>query len=165
MNTNEILETLQGQISSSLDAQSLPEGLDSNAVATSASESIFANLQAQVNSGNMTNITEMFSGSETASDHASISGLSPDIIDHLSSKFGIDSATSSSIVSQILPGIMNVFNNKVNSGNIDLQSIIGQFQNTNISDMISNVFDGNSGETPEQKGGGILNIIKGFFGK
>jgi uncharacterized protein YidB (DUF937 family) len=169
MNTQDILSAIKTQVGSSLDGSTLPSGVNSGSIADTAGESILASLQGQAQNGDVSNIMEMFSGSETAPDHPSIAGLSPDLVNQLSSKFGLDSGTANSIVSQILPGIMNTFNNKINSGNFDVSSIVGQFQNGNIGDVIqgffSNQTDTNNNQNSASKSSGIFGILKGLFGK
>lgn len=169
LNSQDILGAIKTQIGNSLESTNLPSGIDSNTIANTAGESILASLQGQVKNGDSSSIMEMFSGSETAADHPSIAGLSPDLVSQLSSKLGLDTNTASSIVSNILPGIMNTFNNKINSGNLDISGIISQFQNGNIGDMVQGFFnnqtDTNTNQNSANKSGGILGILKGLFSK
>jgi Bacterial protein of unknown function (DUF937) len=164
MNIQEILSTLQNQVSQNSSA--LPEGIDSGKLASVASESVLEIFTKQAANGDLSGVTEMFSGSETSADNPVLSGISPDLIKNLTGKLGIDESTAAGISSNILPVIMNVFNNKASSGGLDVQSIIGQFQNGGISNIIQD-FMGNDKTAPETGGqkSGILDMIKGFFGK
>lgn len=164
MNITDIVSELNQNISGNLSSDQLPQGLESHQVASVASESVLSSLMSQAGSGNLSNIMEMFSGSETSADHSSIAEMSPVVAQQLSSKLGIDSNMASGIVSQIMPMIMNTFNNKAGSGGFDVQSIVSQFQNGGIGDAIQDLIGGGKGNSTNPGAGGILNMIKGLFG-
>jgi hypothetical protein len=166
MQASEILETLKVQIGSSLQGIDLPTGLLPEQVSSIASQSVLQNLQSQASNGNTDGIQEMFSGQETAADHPTIAGLSPELIKNLTDKLGIDSNTASSIASGILPGIMNAFNSKSGSGDFDFQNILSQFQSGGWQGLLQDFMGGDDNKQNTHVGknsDGFLNIIKGLF--
>lgn len=158
---DQILQGLQNNIGRQLSDIQLPEGVQQNDVAQTAGSSIIDALKAQAGSGSLDGIMEMFSGNETPDNSPVMNSVSPEIISNLTNKLGIDPELAQNIVSKILPSAMNMFNKDVQSGNFDISSLISQFQNGGIGDIIENFTGGDKNSS----GGGIFNIIKGFFGK
>lgn len=163
MNFQEILNTVKDQITQS--GGELPAGVDINQVASVASETVMSGFSKQAGSGDFSGILEMFSGSETQNDNPVMAGISPDLIQQLSSKLGIDSATAAGISNKILPIIMNAFNSKAGANGFDIQGIIGQFKNGGIGNLIDGFMSDKSSNQKASNGGGIFNLIKGLFGK
>lgn len=151
-----LLDNIKSHIGESLQGENLPDGVSAEDVAHEAGSSIFSQMQNGAMNGDLGGITEMFSGSPTAPDSNAISGMVPGIVQQLSSKFGIDPAQAQGMVGKFLPSVMNLFNQKVSSGGLDVQSIISQFSGGKVSDLISNFTNG--------KSGGIGGLIKGLFG-
>jgi hypothetical protein len=165
MNLQDILSGLQTGIAEQSHNLNLPEGINASNITEIASSTVMSQLTSQAGSGNFSGIIEMFSGSETSADNPIMQQLSPALIENLSSKLGIDGAAASGIAGQLLPQVMNIFNDKVKGGEFDLQSIIGQFQNGGIGDMIQNFLADQGSKTGSNTGGGFLDVIKGLFGK
>jgi uncharacterized protein YidB (DUF937 family) len=165
MNLQDILNGLQTGIAEHSQNLNLPEGINASNITEIASSTVMSQLTSQAGSGNFSSILEMFSGSETTADSPVLQQLSPALVENLSQKLGIDGGTASGIAGQLLPKIMNLFNDKVNGGGFDLQSIIGQFQNGGIGDLIQNFISDQGSKTGGNAAGGFMDVIKGLFGK
>ncbi len=167
MDYQEIFNVIKTQISGQLNSADLPEGVESDSVSTTAAESVLSGFKNQASSGDLSGIMEMFSGKETAVDNPVMASASNDVVSQLSSKFGLDPAMASGLVAKFMPSVMNAFNSKAGAGGFDIQSIISQFTSGGIGDMVQNFFGDQKSDqnTPAKKSGGILDMIKGLFGK
>src|SRR6478752_6782988 len=89
---------------------------DQNEAATTVvKDTIVSSLTQQAQSGDLSGIMEMFSGNQTDLNSPAASGLSSNIVQNLVSKLGISQGNAASLVQQILPVVMNMFNNKANT--------------------------------------------------
>lgn len=166
MNIQEILQGVQAQIRNQFADDDLPDGIDSRGFVTAAGESIISEFTRRAQSGDLSGIQEMFSGSETSAESPVLSGISPDIVNSITSKFGINPDTASSLVSKFLPTVLNTFNEKSNQSGFDVQSIVAQFiGGGGVADVISQFSGGENKENPASPKGGIFSLIKGLFGR
>ena len=154
---DQLLENVKSHIGEKLQGENLPDGFDIHSFAQTAGNGIFDSLKNNAGAGNLNGLMEMFSGQDTQENSPAVGSMMPDIVNKLSEKFGLDSNQVQGMVSKFLPSVMNMFNSKVNSGSFDINSIISQFKGENVGDMVENI-KGNTG-------GGILDTLKGFFGK
>lgn len=165
MEIKDILSGIQSRIQDQFTDDELPEGVTAQSFAAVAGESVMSGFTQKAQNGDFSGIQEMFSGSETPADHPVLSGISPDIVRQISGKLGIDPNTASSLVARFMPSVMNVFNQKSSEGSFDIQSIIGQFSSGGIGDIISQFTGSSDTAKPGSSGGGIMNMIKGLFGR
>lgn len=126
----------------------IPNEQNEAAVET-ATGSIMDHLKGLAGGGNLDSVMSLFQGDGNAASSPVVSNISSGVAGDLMKKFGIDQATASNIVQQLIPVVMNKFVSKTNDPNdksFDIQGIIGSLSGG-------------------QKGaGGILNTIKGLFG-
>lgn len=117
------------------------ENQHNDAATSIIKETVVSSLTKQAQSGDLSGIMEMFSGTQSNANSLGASALSNDIVQNLGAKLGLNPQTANSLVQTALPVIMNMFNNKVNSAKsngIDVASLIGQFmggQHQNGLDM------------------------------
>lgn len=150
---------------------------DQNEAATTVvKDTIVSSLTQQAQSGDFSGIMEMFSGNQTDLNSPAASGLSSNIVQNLVSKLGISQGNAASLVQQILPVVMNMFNSKAstaqNSG-LDIGNLIGQFMGGNQSNSnfdvtsVLSMFTNNSGGGQNNNDGfgvdDLMNIGKKFF--
>lgn len=116
-----------------------------DAAISSVAGSIVNTFKSQASSGNINGLMDLFKGGSIANN--SISGaISQNAVGELTKKFGIDSAKANSIISSLLPVVMNKFVSKTNDPNdssFDLKGIMSAVGGGNV--------------------GGILNTVKGLF--
>ncbi len=149
---------------------------DQNEAATTVvKDTIVSSLTQQAQSGDLSGIMEMFSGSQTDLNSPAASGLSSNIIQNLVGKLGISQGNASGLVQQILPVVMNMFNNKASaaqSSGLDIGSLIGQFvggnqsNNLDITSVLSMFTNNSGGGQTNNDGFGVddlMNIGKKFF--
>ena len=116
----------------------IPNEKNDMAIDTAAS-SIFDNLQNQVGSGGLDSLMDMFKGGGDASSNSLVNKLTSGVGGDLMAKLGIDQATASSIVTQLVPVVMNKLKNKTNDPNdssIDLDGIIGSLTGKGGGDLL-----------------------------
>lgn len=121
----------------------IPNEKNEAAIGETAS-SIMSALQSQASGGHIQNVLSMFSGGNAANSPAA-AAISSNVIQNLSSKFGIDGTQASQMVQTMLPGILNSLVSKTNDKNdssFDLQDIMSKIGgNTGgIGGMIGNLF-------------------------
>jgi len=119
-----------------------------DAVCETATNSIIDKLKEMAGNGGIDKITSMFQSGENVASHPAVSNISSGVAGDLMKKFGFDGATAQNIVSQLIPNVMSKFASKTNDPNDN---------SFNMSSVLESI-TGSSG------GGGILNMIKGFFG-
>lgn len=116
-----------------------------DAAISSVANSIMGTLKGQATSGNVSGIMDLFKGGDI-SKSAVTNSISQNAIGDLTKKFGIDSNAAGSIVSSLLPVVMNKFVSKTNDpkdASFDMNGIMSAVGGGNV--------------------GGILNTVKGFF--
>lgn len=168
---DQLLSLGGGQITELLKQQG---GIDESQLpnATSAiTESLAQTFSSQLQNGDISSISEMFSGSETSQNSPIISQLAGPVAANLASKLGINGAQATQIISTVLPLIMNMFNGQVNNakGNgVDVGSLIGQLAGGNLGNIGSllGLLGGNQSNANGNDGFGLddmINIGKKFF--
>jgi Bacterial protein of unknown function (DUF937) len=145
----------------------IPNEHNDTAIQTTAT-SIMDSLKGQVSGGNIADLAGLFKGNTGGASIGMMNNISGDVVKNLMSKLGIDNAAASGIASSLIPSVMNSLVKKTNDPNdssFDLQGIIGSLGGNNS--MISGVMDmlGGGKENATSGVGGILNTVKGLFGK
>jgi hypothetical protein len=150
-----------------------------NESATNVIKETLANsLSQKAQTGDLSGLMEMFSGTQSNSSSPAAAGISADLVSGLVSKLGIDSGNASGLVQQLLPVVLNMFNNKVSnaqSNGVDVAGLIGQFVGgqggggnmANIASVISMFTGGGQNQAANSNDGfgldDILNIGKKFL--
>ncbi len=135
-----------------------------------ASSSIFDGLKNAVSSGNITDVINLFkSGSHGIASNPVAQNIQGGFIQNLMDKFGLDKNAAGGIASNLIPQVLQKFVHKTNDPNdnsFDIQSIISKLGggNLDIQSLIGQFTGGGNANNP-QSGGGILDTIKGLFGK
>jgi uncharacterized protein YidB (DUF937 family) len=142
----------------------IPNEHNDEAIST-ATSSIFDGLKNAVGNGNIGDIMSLFNGGSIAN-----SGIMQNIqggfVGDLMSKFGVDPSTATNIASNLIPTVIQKFVSKTNDPNdssFDLQGILSKVGggNLDVQSLIGQFTGG------QQGGGGIMDTLKGFglFGK
>lgn len=121
------------------------------AVAQATTGSIMDTLKNLVSGGNLSQLTDLFRGQNSAADvanHPVTQNATSDLVTNLMNKVGLNSDQASNVANSIVPAIMNKLVNKTNDPNDN---------SFNIQGILSSL--GGSG------GGGIMDKISGLFGK
>jgi len=114
-----------------------------DAVCETATNSIIDKLKEMAGSGGLTNLFQ----SGNVADHPAVSNISSGVVNDLMKKFGFDGSTAQNIVAQLIPTVMGKLTSKTNDPNDN---------SFNMSGILESL--AGSG------GGGLLNMVKGFFG-
>ena len=121
-----------------------------DAVCETATNSIIDKLKDMVGNGGIESITDMLSSGSNVASHPAVSNIASGVVGDLMKKFGFDGSTAENIVSQLIPTVMSKFTSKTNDPNDN---------SFNLTDIVSSLTGGKGGV-----GGGILDMVKGFFG-
>ena len=144
----------------------IPNERNDEAIET-ASSSIFDGLKNAASNGNITDIMSMFSGGTNVANSGLAQNIQNGFIGNLMQKFGIDANAASGIASNLIPTVLQQLVHKTNDANdssFDLQSIISKVGGGNIDvQSLIGQFTGNQNSTTN--GGGIMDSLKGLFGK
>jgi len=135
------------------------------AIAT-ASSSIVDGLKNAVSNGNIDDIMNLFKG-DNIQDNTVAQGIQGNFISELMNKFGLNEQSANGIAGGLLPSVIQQFVHKTNDPNdssFDISNIIQNIGggNLDIQSIISN-FTGS--DSNSSNGGGILDSLKGLFGK
>jgi len=114
-----------------------------DAVCETATNSIIDKLKEMAGSGGLTGLFQ----SGNVAGHPAVSNISSGVVNDLMQKFGFDGSTAQNIVSQLIPNVMSKLTSKTNDPNDNSFSMNG---------ILESLTGGG--------GGGIINMIKGFFG-
>lgn len=133
-----------------------------------ASSSIFDSLKNTASNGNFGDIMNMFNGGGNAAETPMAGIMNNNLVKGLMNKFNLNQEAAGGIASGLLPNILNQFVSKTNDPNdnsFDIQGILGKLTGGgsggfDVQNIISN-FTGGSNNA----GGGILDNLKGLFGK
>ncbi len=136
-----------------------------------ASSSIFDTLKNAATGGNIGDIVSMFSGGAGNAANSPLAGIMQNsMVQNLMQKFGLDQGAAGNIASGLLPNVLQNLVHKTNDPNdssFDLQSIVskvtGGAGGFDIGNLVSN-FTGGANQQ-QAGGGGIMDSIKGLFGK
>ncbi len=133
-----------------------------------ASSSIFDGLKNAASSGNISDIMHMFSGGGDAGNNAVSQNIQGGFVQNLMDKFGLDKNAAGGIASNLIPTVLNKLVHKTNDPNdssFDLQGMLSKIGggNLDIQGLIGKFTGGGSGNGSSS--GGILDSLKGLFGK
>ena len=141
----------------------IPTERNDEAIA-SATSSIFDGLKNTASSGNIGDIMSLFNGGNVANSRI-VQNIQGSFVGDLMNKFGVDPGRATNIAGNLIPTVLQTFVNKTNDpndssfnlqdiiskvggGNLDVQSLIGQFT---------------GGGQSQQSSGDIMNSLKGLF--
>lgn len=132
-----------------------------------ASSSIIDGLKNAIGNGNIADIMNMFSGNTAPAETPVAQNIQSGFVQNLMNKFGIDQSQAGGIASTLIPSVLQNLVSKTNDPNdnsFDLQSIISKVGGGNIDvQSLIGQFTGQNGE--QGNGGGIMDTLKGLFGK
>lgn len=131
-----------------------------------ASSSIFNTLKNAAGNGNFSDIMNMFNGSGNAAETPMANIMNNDLVKGLMDKFSLNQNDAGGVASGLLPNVLNSLVNKTNDPNdnsIDIQGILGKLTGGDGGFDVQNIISKFSGGT--SSGGGILDSLKGLFGK
>lgn len=137
-----------------------------DAAISDVANSILSGLQSHASSGNLQNIVSLFQngGGNSLVNHPIVSSIIGNAAASLSSKFGVNPSTASSIASSLLPTVINKFVSKTNDPNdtsFDLSSVLQTVSGNSgldVSSLLGQVT--NSGSNPL---GSLGNLASKFF--
>lgn len=134
-----------------------------------ASSSIFDTLKSSVGNGNVGDIVSMFTNNSNNGNNAMTSIMQNDLVQNLMHKFGIDSNAAGGIAQNLIPTVLNKLVSKTNDPNdssFDLQDIVSKVGggNLDIQSIIGNFTGNSTTENGKNSGGGIMDSLKGLFG-
>ena len=137
-----------------------------------AASSIFDTLKNAASGGNISNIMSMFSGGASNAASSPLANIMhSSMVQNLMHKFGLDQGAASNVASVMLPNVLENLVHKTNDANdssFDIQSILqkvtGGGAGFDIGSLV-NQFTGSGNANQAQSGGGIMDTIKGLFGK
>jgi len=150
--------------------QAIPNQFN-NAAIQEVAGSIFNTLQSQVAKGNLQQVASMFQGGGGQSNlvnNPMVKQMITSVAANFASKFGVSPAQAQSIVSGLLPTVMNQFINKTNDpkdNSFDLTSMMKTMSgnsNLDVSSILGQLGGTNSGSNPLGALGGIAGKL---FGK
>lgn len=135
------------------------------------SSSIFDTLKAQLASGNVSEIANIFNKGEAAESNPVVQQATSSLTDKLAG-FGINADTAKSIGASIIPVILGKLANKTNDPNdssFNIQDVLGKLAGGadgkfDLTDVMGMFTGGNQSQAPgAQAGGGMLDKLKGLF--
>jgi hypothetical protein len=150
--------------------QAIPNQFN-NAAIQEVAGSIFNTLQGQVAKGNMQQVVSMFQGGANQNNllnNPMVKQMITSVAANFASKFGVSSAQAQSIVSGLLPTVMNQFINKTNDpkdNSFDLTNMMKTMSgnsNLDVSSILGQLGGGNASSNPLGALGGIAGKL---FGK
>ncbi|MDR2954854.1 MAG: DUF937 domain-containing protein [Prevotella sp.] len=120
------------------------------AVVDTTAHIVVNELQNQLSSGNISQLTSLLGGDSTGGSSI-VNSIENSVSSALTSKVGLNSSVATSIASAIIPAVMNLLNKKSNDPN----------DSFNIESLIQS-FTGSAGSS---NSGGILGKLGSLFGK
>jgi hypothetical protein len=150
--------------------QAIPNQFN-NAAIQEVAGSIFNTMQGQVAQGNMQQVASMFQGGGGQSNlvnNPMVKQMINSVAANFASKFGVSSAQAQSIVSGLLPMVMDQFINNTNDpkdNSFDLTSMMKTMSgnsNLDVSSILGQLGGSNSGSNPLGELGSIAGKL---FGK
>lgn len=146
----------------------IPNERNDEAIET-ASSSIFDGLKNAASNGNITDILSMFNGGSNVATSSITQNIQSSFMANLMQKFSMDANAASGIAGNLIPAVLSQLVHKTNDANdssFDLQSIISKVTGGNFDlQSIIGQFTGNQSNNANPNGGGILDSLKGMFGK
>lgn len=143
---------------------------DQNEAAIQAtSSSIFDTLKAQLASGNVSQIAEIFNQGQASEANPVVQQASSSLTDKLAA-FGVNADTAKSIGAALIPVILGKLANKTNDPNdssFNIQDVLGKLAGGadgkfDLTDVMG-MFTGGQNQANGQAGGGMLDKLKGLF--
>lgn len=179
--------------SSIINNPAIPNQQNNEAIST-ASNSIVGGLQNLLGGGGTKDILKLFGGqsSNINNDHPVVQNISGNVVQDLMKKFNLDQGAASNIAGGLVPNVLQNLVNKTNdpndnsfdiqgifnslsggkTGSMNIQGLLGKVTaggldkdgdgDTDLQDLMS-MFSG--GGAAKAGGGGILDTVKGLFGK
>ena len=139
-------------------------------VAKETGNSLMEGLQNAVSGGNMSELMNLFSGSDVNS--LTSNPVVKNIIESLTSKLGtnvgLDAGTSGSFASNIIPQILSMVMGKAKSGDFNIGDILGSLTGGNATSMLDQNGDGKLGiddAISAVKKGNLGDMLGGLFKK
>jgi hypothetical protein len=142
-----------------------------NAAIQEVAGSIFNTLKGQVAQGNMQQVVSMFKGGASQSSLANnpmVNQMISSVAANFASKFGISSSQAQSIVSSLLPAVMNQVISKTNDpkdNSFDLTNMVKTMSGNNNIDVASIVGQLAGGDAKSNPLGALGGLAGKFFGK
>lgn len=142
-----------------------------NAAIQEVAGSIFNTLKGQVSQGNMQQVVSMFQGGTNQSSLASnpmVTQMVSTVAASFASKFGVSSSQAQSIVSSLLPTVLNQFVKKTNDpkdNSFDLSSMMKTMSGNNNLDVASIIGQLAGGNTQSNPLGALGGLAGKLFGK
>ena len=156
--------------SSIINNNAIPNEKNDEAVETTT-HSILDTLKHAVQSGNISDVTNLFNSSNHVSSNPLTQNMQGNLIQNLMQKFGLNNAQAGGIASSIIPNVLQKLIHKTNDPNdksFDLSSILSHFGGGNFDvGSIMNKFGlggGNNQPDTKNEGGGITDSLKNMFG-
>lgn len=103
--------------------------------------SIIDTLKSQISGGNLNSVLDMFKGGDPNASSVG-NAIQSHAATELMKKFGIDSAQASSLVSTLIPKVMDQFVNKTNDpgdNSFDLKSVMNTLGGDNANGLLGNI--------------------------
>ena len=139
-------------------------------VAKETGNSLMEGLQNAVSGGNISELMNMFSGSDTNS--LTSNPVVKNIIESLTSKLGtnvgLDAGTSGSFASNIIPQILSMVTGKAKNGDFNISDILGSLAGGSATSMLDQNGDGKLGiddAISAVKNGNLGDMLGGLFKK
>lgn len=179
--------------SSIINNPAIPNQQNNEAIST-ASNSIVGGLQNLLGGGGIKDVLKLFGGQSgnINNDHPVVQNISGNVVQDLMKKFNLDQGAASNIAGGLVPNVLQNLVNKTNdpndnsfdiqgifnslsggkTGGMNIQGLLGKVTaggldkdgdgDTDLQDLMS-MFSG--GGAAKAGGGGILDTVKGLFGK
>jgi hypothetical protein len=160
---DQLLNMTDGPLKDILSSSGLDEGPNTtNAI----KDTLTSILQKKAQSGDLSAIKEMFSGSETTPSSPEVASLAGDLSGGLMDRLGISKEKALSMAMAVLPMLMNFFNKKVDDAPMSNSSIgdtIGDLLSgkgsSSATDLLGSLLGGSGGSGL----GGLMDMGKGLF--
>jgi len=143
---------------------------NSSEIASVAGENIVQQLQQGLQSGNFSGITELFSGAESGGANQAVKSMTPGLVSALTSRLGLDKNQANGIAGTLIPAVLNLLNDKIKSGNIDIQSVLSGLSNGSQGGLLGGLIGKFLGGGSARKSGGgaaenvVNDLLKRFLG-
>ena len=153
-----LLEKAKNHIAEIIQETALPEGVQPHEMGNVLGDTLFQKFKTDAQRGNMDSVMEMFGGNESTNQSPALKSVALELSKCLTTKFKLDSPQADAMVSKFLPEVMNLFNDKIKSGGLDMEAILSLFKGENITQLVESFTE------KKKNTSGFLNTLKGFFG-
>ena len=142
----------------------IPNERNEEAIET-ATHSITDSLKGAVQSGNFSDVMNLFNGGNNVSSLPLTQHMQGNFIDKLMQQFGLSNSQAGGIASSIIPNVLGKLVHKTNDPNdksFDLTSILSQFGGSgfDVSSVLNKLGSGGNNQ-----GGSITDSLKNILGK